>query len=163
MTDHDQQTEEAQAEAGLDCDGWNGLDIMQSMCVNCRGEGTTILKLHKVPHFKELIIASFSCPHCRYKNNEVSFGGEIQVQGCVCELTLTSPNDLNRQFIKSDSACVRIPSLDFEIPPQTQKGEITTLEVNLLIRKMPNVIIKSFDDLQVPPSVDGAGKLKLSH
>ena len=58
---------------------------------------------------------------------------------------------------------VRIPSLDFEIPPQTQQGEITTVEVNLLIRKMPSLIIKSFDDLQMPPSVDGAGKLKLSH
>jgi hypothetical protein len=109
MAEIDQHTEETQGEAGLDYDGWNGLDIMQSMCVNCRGEGTTILKLHKVPHFKELIIASFSCPHCRYKNNEVSFGGEIQVQGCVCELTLSNPHDLNRQFIKSDSACVRIP------------------------------------------------------
>jgi zinc finger protein len=117
-----------EGEEGLDYDGWNGLDIIESLCINCREQGTTILKLHKVPFFKELIIASFSCPHCRYSNNEVSFGGEIQVQGSVVELEVAHPDDLNRQIIKSDTACVRIPEIDFEIPPQTQKGEITTLE-----------------------------------
>lgn len=122
------QSDEDIATGGLDYDEWNGLDIIESLCINCRGQGTTILKLHKIPFFKELVIASFSCPHCRYSNNEVSFGGEIQVQGSICELTVSSVGDLNRQLIKSDSASVRIPSLEFEIPPKTQKGEITTLE-----------------------------------
>jgi sarcosine oxidase delta subunit len=27
-----------------------------------------------------LIIASFACPHCGERNNEVTFGGEIQIQ-----------------------------------------------------------------------------------
>jgi zinc finger protein len=31
-------------------------------------------------------------------------------------------------LIKSDSASVIFPSLDFEIPPKTQKGEISTVE-----------------------------------
>jgi zinc finger protein len=35
---------------------------------------------------------------------------------------------LNRQVIKSDSASLFIPSLDFEIPPGTQRGTISTLE-----------------------------------
>ena len=32
------------------------------------------------------------------------------------------------QVVKSDSATVVIPELEFEIPAQTQKGTITTLE-----------------------------------
>jgi len=136
----------------LDYDAWNGLDIMQSLCVNCRGEGTTILKLHKIPHFKELIIASFSCPHCLYKNNEVSFGGEIQVQGILCELTVTCAEDLNRQLVKSDSASVRIPNIDFEIPPQTQKGEITTLE-GVLQQAVKNLSMFQRERLEQNPEV----------
>ena len=33
-----------------------------------------------------------------------------------------------RQVVKSDSATVRVPELDFEIPPGTQRGTITTVE-----------------------------------
>ena len=33
-----------------------------------------------------------------------------------------------RQVVKSDSATVTIPELDFEIPAATQKGSITTVE-----------------------------------
>ncbi len=32
------------------------------------------------------------------------------------------------QVVKSDSATVRVPELDFEIPPGTQRGTITTVE-----------------------------------
>ena len=32
------------------------------------------------------------------------------------------------QVVKSDSATVRMPELDFEIPPNTQRGSITTVE-----------------------------------
>lgn len=51
-----------------------------------------------------------------------------KLQGCRYELLVTNPKDLDRQIIKSDSATVRIPEIDFEIPPLTQKGEISTLE-----------------------------------
>ena len=32
------------------------------------------------------------------------------------------------QVVKSDTATVVVPELEFEIPPQTQKGVITTIE-----------------------------------
>ncbi|RXM91610.1 Zinc finger protein ZPR1 [Acipenser ruthenus] len=35
---------------------------------------------------------------------------------------------MNREVIKSDSATTRIPELDFEIPPFTQKGSLSTVE-----------------------------------
>lgn len=39
---------------------------------------------------------------------------------------------LNRLVVKADTATVHIPELDFEIPPHTQKGSITTVESILM-------------------------------
>jgi zinc finger protein len=113
---------------GVDYDDWNGVDMIESLCMNCGATGQTRLMLHKIPYFRELIIASFACEECGERNNEVTFGGEIQIQGCSYELKVTTPKDMDRQLIKSDSATVRIRELDFEIPPLTQKGEISTIE-----------------------------------
>ena len=41
---------------------------------------------------------------------------------------LLHPQDLNRQLIKSDKASVGVPELQFEIPPGTQAGVLTTVE-----------------------------------
>ena len=112
----------------LDYDVWDGVDEIVSLCMSCGANGMTRLMLHKIPYFRELIIASFCCESCGERNNEVSFGGEIQPQGCVYDLLVSTQKDLDRQIIKSDSACVRIPELDFEIPSTTQKGEINTIE-----------------------------------
>ena len=105
-----------------------GLTEVESLCMNCMGNGTTRFMIHKIPYFRELVIASFECEHCGERNNEVTFGGEIQIQGCVYTLECVCERDLNRQIIKSDSASVIIPSLEFEIPAMTQKGEISTIE-----------------------------------
>jgi zinc finger protein len=46
--------------------------------------------------------------------------------------------------VKADSALVKIPELDFEIPPTTQRGVITTVEgllsrtINDLLKEQPN-------------------------
>ena len=105
-----------------------GLTEVESLCMNCMENGMTRFMIHKIPYFRELVIASFECEHCGERNNEVTFGGEIQVQGCVYQLEVTNERDLNRQIIKSDSATVTFPSLEFEIPAKTQKGEISTIE-----------------------------------
>lgn len=105
-------------------------EVMDSMCMACGGSGTTRYMIHKIPYFRELVISSFECHNeeCGECNNEVSFGGEIQLKGCSYTLEVTEPKDLNRQLIKSDSASVLLPGLEFEIPPHTQKGEISTIE-----------------------------------
>lgn len=35
---------------------------------------------------------------------------------------------MNRSVVKSEYATIRIPELELEIPPQTQKGTINTVE-----------------------------------
>lgn len=71
---------------------------------------------------------SFSCEHCGFENNEIQPGGEIEPNGCKITLRVTNESDLNRRIVKSDYTSVRFVELDFEIPAQSQKGEITTIE-----------------------------------
>ena len=65
---------------------------------------------------------SFLCQHCGNENNEVRSAEPIGVKGVRYSLKVISPKDLNRQVIKSDYTSVKIPSLDFEIPPLSQKA-----------------------------------------
>lgn len=115
-------------EPTLDYGEWNGVDQMESLCMGCGADGITRIMLQKIPHFRELIIASFACEECGERNNEVSFGGEIQVQGVINTLQIKSSSDMNRQIIKSNTAALKVVELDFEIPPKTQKGGISTIE-----------------------------------
>lgn len=84
--------------------------------------------LTKIPFYKETIIASFSCEHCGYENNEIQPAGEIEPKGCKIQLNATKVEDLNRRVVKSDRTAVRFVELDFEIPAESQKGEVTTIE-----------------------------------
>jgi zinc finger protein len=42
--------------------------------------------------------------------------------------TIADASYLNRSCVKSEFATIKIPELEFEIPPQTQKGSINTVE-----------------------------------
>ena len=46
-----------------------------SLCMNCQENGTTRFLFTKIPFFKEIIVSSFQCEECGFRNNEVSFGG----------------------------------------------------------------------------------------
>lgn len=102
---------------------------IESLCMNCRENGTTKLLLTLIPYFREVILMSFECEHCGFKNSEVQFGGKVQEQGAKIELNVTDSEDLNRQLIKSDTGSIYFPDLDFEIPKETQRGTINTIEV----------------------------------
>lgn len=71
---------------------------------------------------------SFDCEHCGFQNNEIQNSGKIAEKGIRITLQIKTARDLNRQVVKSDYTCIKIPSLDFEIPSRSQKGEITTIE-----------------------------------
>ena len=60
----------------------------------------------------------------------MQFTGQFGEQGVRYTLSLPKGDSAatSRQVVKSDSATVRVPELDFEIPPDTQKGTITTVD-----------------------------------
>jgi zinc finger protein len=141
--------------AKMNVEEWAGAErLFDTLCPipGCDGKGDTLFLLNKVPYFRELIIASFCCKKCGGRNNEVTFGGEIQPKGCRIALTVTDPSDLNRQLIKSDSASVVFTEMDFEIPAGTQKGEITTLE-GLIKQAADNLNMYQAERMQQMPEV----------
>uniref|UniRef100_H3CDN4 Zinc finger protein ZPR1 n=1 Tax=Tetraodon nigroviridis TaxID=99883 RepID=H3CDN4_TETNG len=111
----------------LSAEDWEPTEI-ESMCMNCHQDGTTRLLLTKIPFFKEIIVSSFSCPHCQWANTEIQSAGRIQDQGVCYTLQVRTKEDLNREVVKAESAATRIPQLDFEIPAFTQKGCLSTVE-----------------------------------
>ncbi|XP_070759207.1 zinc finger protein ZPR1 [Enoplosus armatus] len=114
-------------EMSADDDDWQPTEI-ESLCMNCFQNGMTRLLLTKVPFFKEIIVSSFSCTNCCWSNTEIQSAGRIQDQGICYTLKVKTKQDLNREVVKADSATTRIPELDFEIPPFTQKGALSTVE-----------------------------------
>ena len=103
-------------------------DEIESVCMECQKNGVTKFMYTKIPMFKEIILSSFLCEHCGNKNTEVQFAGKLAKQGVKYVYTITDPAHLNRSIVKSEFATIRIPELEFEIPPQTQKGSINTPE-----------------------------------
>lgn len=91
-----------------------------------RPQGTTRLLLTKIPYFREIILMSFSCDHCGFKNTEVQAAGSVQPKGTHYELRLTALPDFARQIVKSDSATVKFIELDLEVP--AGKGQLTNVE-----------------------------------
>uniref|UniRef100_A0A8C9GJ34 Zinc finger ZPR1-type domain-containing protein n=1 Tax=Piliocolobus tephrosceles TaxID=591936 RepID=A0A8C9GJ34_9PRIM len=101
---------------------------VRSMCVNCEKEGINkILKCY-VPHFKNILIHSFECEYCNYRNNIIQNLNEIKENGIKITFKITNPEYLNRQIMKSEYGAIHIPELNFEIPKETQQGSINTLE-----------------------------------
>lgn len=110
-----------------DDEDWQPTEI-ESLCMHCYQNGTTRLLLTRIPFFKEIIVSSFSCDNCSWSNTEIQSAGRIQEQGVCYTLRVKSKQDLNREVVKADSATTKIPELDFEIPPFTQKGSLSTIE-----------------------------------
>ena len=103
--------------------------VNECYCPACQGDkAATTLLLKSVPYFREITVMNLSCAVCGYRNAQTSFGGSIQDKGQRITLTVTHSRDLNRQFVKSDSASLYFPALKLEIPASKQQGKITTLE-----------------------------------
>ncbi|KAG0200239.1 nucleolar zinc-finger protein [Mortierella sp. GBA30] len=122
---HDQDTP-ADGPLFQDIDGDQQVTEIESLCMNCHENGTTRLLLTRVPHFREVIIMAFDCPHCGYRSNELQQANAIAVGGAIYTCHVTTKADLNRQLVKTDTAVVKIPEIDFEIP--AQRGHLTTIE-----------------------------------
>lgn len=73
---------------------------------------------------------AFDCPHCGHRSNELQQANAIAIGGAIYKCHVTTKADLNRQLVKTNTAVVKIPEIDFEIP--AQRGHLTTIEGLLL-------------------------------
>ncbi|KAI9253837.1 ZPR1 zinc-finger domain-containing protein [Phascolomyces articulosus] len=101
---------------------------IESLCMKCHEMGTTRMLFTKIPHFKEIIIMAFECPHCGFRNNELQSAGAFNEKGQTVSCHVTGKEDLDRQLVKSDFAAVKFEELDLEIPPSRRRGLLTTVE-----------------------------------
>ncbi|KAH3685334.1 hypothetical protein WICPIJ_003686 [Wickerhamomyces pijperi] len=105
---------------------------IQSLCMNCHETGVTRLLLTTIPYFAQVIIMSFQCDHCGFKNSELQPAGAIQEKGSKYTLRIETKEDFNRQVIKQETARCYFKELDIEIPPK--RGQMTNVEG--LLREM---------------------------
>ncbi|CAI4224783.1 unnamed protein product [Auanema sp. JU1783] len=101
---------------------------VESMCMSCEDNGITRLMCVRIPYYKAVILMSFECPHCGYRNNEIQSGEAVQEHGTEIVLRVHEPADLRRQLVKSDVASIEIPEIELVIPPRSQPAEVTTVE-----------------------------------
>ena len=104
--------------------------VMQfgSWCESCGKECQCNMYQFSIPHFREVILMSATCEHCGNRSREIKPGGSVPDQGRRCTLRVDCEDDLGRGIIKSDSASIRIPELEFELEQGTLGGMFTTIE-----------------------------------
>jgi zinc finger protein len=54
------------------------MQSIESLCMRCHDQGITRLLLTTIPYFKEIIVSSFHCDHCGFRDTEIQSAGEIQ-------------------------------------------------------------------------------------
>ena len=101
---------------------------IESMCMYCHKTGYTKYLKKDIPHFREVLISSFECPHCGHRDNDVSFAGALADFGVRYELNVINNISFNRQVVKSEWATIRVPEAELEIPPAAQRASIKTIQ-----------------------------------
>jgi len=100
----------------------------ESLCMNCHDQGLTTFYLTNIPHFREIIISAFRCEHCGYTDTLVQPNTDIPTHGVKYKLQVTTPQDLNRQVVKSAYCTITIPELGLVIPKESQASQLSTVE-----------------------------------
>lgn len=109
-------------------DGKSEVATFRTNCPNCNVPCDTNMKLVDIPHFKEVVIMATVCDACGHKDNEVKGGSGIEPKGTKITLKITDTSDMSRDVLKSDTASMAIPELDFCAEMGTLGGRFTTLE-----------------------------------
>jgi len=92
---------------------------IESLCMNCEENGNTKFMQTIIPFFKEILLSSFCCDHCGYKNSEVQFSGKLEDFGVRYEVNVINNVAFNRTVVKSEFATIKVPECGLEIPPNT--------------------------------------------
>lgn len=121
-----QEVDNSIRETGAEDAEGHPVQEVESLCMNCHKNGVTRMLLTTIPYFREIIIMSFECPHCGFKNSEIQPAAQIAEKGARYVLKVEKKEDFNRQVVKSETATVRFNELDIEIPPK--RGQLINVE-----------------------------------
>jgi len=97
-------------------------------CAMCNANGEERMVHINIPYFKEVVVMSFTCDECGYKNNEVKAGGAISQFGQKISVYVSKPEDLTRDILKSETAGVEIPELELTLEHGSLGGRFTSVE-----------------------------------
>jgi len=97
-------------------------------CSNCHTPCETRMFALDIPYFKEVIVMATTCDVCDYKSSEVKGGGAISDKGRRITLKVTSPEDMSRDILKSETASCEIPEKELHLGRGTLGGRFTTVE-----------------------------------
>nr|BAK02748.1 predicted protein [Hordeum vulgare subsp. vulgare] len=97
-------------------------------CPSCHTPCVTRMFGIDIPFFKEVIVMASTCDACGYKSSEVKSGGAISEKGRRIILKVTCPEDLSRDFLKSETATCEIPEKKLRLHRGTLGGRFTTVE-----------------------------------
>lgn len=102
--------------------------IFPGTCSNCNAEGETKMVVTDIPYFKEIVLMAFTCDECGFKSNEVKCGGAVSEKARKITFKATTPEDLTRDILKSETASVFFPEFDVELGMGTLGGRFTTID-----------------------------------
>lgn len=131
-----QELDNSVRETGAEDAQGHPVQEVETLCMNCHDNGTTRMMLTKIPFFREIILMSFECPHCGWKNLEIQAAAQIAEKGLRYVFKIEKKEDFSRQVVKSELATCVFPELELEIPPE--RGQLTNIE-GLLAEMVTNL------------------------
>lgn len=116
-------------------EGESPVTVIDSLCMQCQNpKGKTNLLMTSIPHFRKIIIMSFECDKCGFKNNEIQTGNDLQVKGVdfLMDINKLQGKDyvkdladfMNRQVVKSAYGVV-----SFQFIPLNKDDEVVQFEI----------------------------------
>ncbi|CAD8059830.1 unnamed protein product [Paramecium primaurelia] len=99
-----------------------------NLCNQCGQDGINKMCKITIPFVRDLIIMSFSCNECGYRDTEIKGANGITPQGKMFRLYVNSQNDLKRNVFKSETASLQIPEIELEMCTGTLGAVFTTTQ-----------------------------------
>lgn len=105
------------------------MTIKDCVCFNCEKTGVTKLMRLTTPFFGELMVSSFQCASCGFKDTKTEPIGPIMERGVRLALTVKNAEALNRRVITTKHSTISFSEIQLEIPPSANAGgRLTTIE-----------------------------------
>lgn len=101
---------------------------VEGLCLNCHEQGTVRLLLVPDAFFPSIVITSFYCPHCHYKDKQVIEVEESSGKGVEIDCAFDRPEDLRRHAVVPSGTEVSIESRDKGVSFTQSEDAIVVIE-----------------------------------